>query len=176
MGNSLQEQLLKAGLVNKSKAQQAKKQIRKKKRSKGPAAQRDSVADAVSRAQADKEARDRELNRQKHIKEAAKARKLLLKQYVEKNRLNDPVAEEPYNFVHGGSIKRLRVNAKQRDQLGAGKLAIVQVVERYYLVATDVSKKVLDMAPDTFVFIPEQEKPAEDDPYADYQVPDDLMW
>jgi uncharacterized protein YaiL (DUF2058 family) len=176
MGNSLQEQLLKAGLVNKSKAQQAKKQIRKKKRSQGKVAQRDSVADAVSRAQAEKEARDRELNRQKHIKEAAKARKLLLKQYVEKSRLNDPTAEEPYNFVHDGSIKRLHVNQKQRDLLSAGKLAIVRVAERYYLVTTDVSRKVVDMAPDTFVFIPKQEKPAEDDPYAEYQVPDDLMW
>ena len=175
MVNSLQEQLLKAGLVNKSKVQQAKKQIRKNKR-KGAAARGDSVAEAVARTQAEKQARDRELNRQKQIKEAAKARKLLLRQYVERNRLNDAKAEEPYNFVHDNSIKRLYVNAKQREQLGSGELAIVQVAERYYLVGVEVSKEVRKIAPDTFVFISQAEKPTEDDPYADYQVPDDLMW
>jgi hypothetical protein len=174
MGNSLQEQLLKAGLVNKSKVQQAKKQTRKKKRSQGK--RPDAVAQAVAQAQAEKEARDRELNRQRDIKQAAKARKVLLKQFVEQNMLNDRSAEEPYNFVHGSSVKRLYVNPKQRARLGAGELAIAWVVDRYYLLEVETARKMLDMAPGTFVFIPEEEKPAEDDPYADYQVPDDLMW
>lgn len=176
MGNSLKEQLLKAGLVNKSKVQQAKKQSRKKRRNQGAAAQPDGVAQAVAQAQAEKEARDRELNRQREIKQAAKARKVLLKQFVEQNKLNDRAAEEAYNFVHGGSVKRLYVNAKQRAKLGAGELAIVCVAERYYLMAAETAKKVLGMASDTFVFIPQEEKPVEDDPYADYQIPDDLMW
>ena len=176
MGNSLQEQLLKAGLVNKSKAQQAKKQSRKKKRNKAAGAQPDGVAQAVARAQAEKEARDRELNRQREVNQAAKARKVLLKQYVEQNMLNDRKAEDRYNFVHGGSIKRLYVNPKQREKLGSGQLAIVYVAERYYLMAVENANKVLEMASDTFVFIPKEEKAEEDDPYADYQVPDDLMW
>ena len=176
MGNSLQEQLLKAGLVNKTKAQQAKKHSRKKKRNKGAAARPDGVAQAVAKAQADKEARDRELNRQRDIKKSAQARKVLLKQYVEQNMLNDRKAEDPYNFVHGGSIKRLYVNPKQREKLGAGRLAIVFVADRYYLMEAETANKVLEMAPDTFIFIPQEEKTAEDDPYADYEVPDDLMW
>jgi len=174
MGNSLQEQLLKAGLVNKSKAQQAKKQSRKKKRSQGK--RPDAVAQAVAKVQAEKEARDRELNRQRDIKQAAKARKMLLRQFVEQNMLNDRAAEEPFNFVHGSSVKRLYVNPKQRVKLGAGELSIAYVGERYYLMAAETAKKVQEMAPDTFVYTPEEEKPAEDDPYADYQVPDDLMW
>jgi uncharacterized protein YaiL (DUF2058 family) len=176
MGNSLKDQLLKAGLVNKSKVQQAKKQSRKKRRNQGAGAQPDGVAQAVARAQAEKEARDRELNRRREIKQAAKARKVLLKQFVEQNMLNDRSAEDPYNFVHGGSIRRLYVNPKQRKKLGAGELAIVGMAERYYLMAAETAKKVLEMASDTFVFIPQEEKPAEDDPYAGYQVPDDLMW
>lgn len=176
MGNSLKEQLLKAGLVDKSRVQQAKKQSRKRRRNQGAAARPDGVARAVARAQAEKEARDRELNRQRELKQAAKARKILLKQFVGQNMVNDRTAEEPYHFVHGGSIKRLYVNPKQRVKLGAGELAIVCVAERYYLMAATTAKKVLEMAPDTFVFIPQEEEPVKDDPYADYQVPDDLMW
>lgn len=176
MGNSLREQLLKAGLVDKSKVQQAKKQTRKKKRNKSATGEPDRIEQAVARAQADKAARDRELNRQKEIKQSAKARKGLLREYVEKNKLNDPAAEEPFNFVHGSSVKRLHVNAKQRDRLVAGKLAIVQVGERYYLVETEVAVKMQGMLPGIFVYIAEQDMPAEDDPYAEYQVPDDLMW
>ncbi len=175
MGSSLQEQLLKAGLVNKSKVQQAKKQIRKKKRDTNPA-QRDTVADAVAKAEQDKLARDRELNRQKEIKQAAKARKALLKQFIEQNMLNAPAAEIAYNFVHGSAVKRVYVTAKQRDALGAGKLALVCLADRYYLVAAEVTGKIADMGPDTFIFVQAQESADTDDPYADYQVPDDLMW
>ncbi len=176
MGNSLRDQLLKAGLVDKSKVQQAKKQTRKKKRAKGAAAQRDTVADAVRQAQADKAARDRELDRQKSIKQAAKARKGLLRDYIEKNKLNDPAAQDPFNFVQDNSVKRFYVNGKQRAQLSAGQLAIAQVGERYYLVTPEVSGKLREMEPNIFIHVAEPEKPAEDDPYADYQVPDDLMW
>jgi hypothetical protein len=176
MGNSLRDQLLNAGLVNKSKVQQAKKQSRKKKRAKGAAVQRDTVADAVQKAQNDKAARDRELNRQKAIKQEAKARKGLLRDYVEKNKLNDPAAQDPFNFVQDNNVKRFYVNAKQRVQLSAGKLAIAQVGERYYLVTLEVSGKLRELDSGAFIYVAEQEKPAEDDPYAEYQVPDDLMW
>lgn len=168
---------MKAGLVDKSKVQQAKKQSRKKKRKKAEgSAEPDRIQQAVARAQEEKAARDRELNRQKEIKQAAKARKGLLRDFVEKNKQNDPAAEDPYNFVHGSSVRRLHVNPKQRGLLVEGKLAIVEVAERYFLVEKPVADKMRDMAPGLFVHVAEAEKPAEDDPYADYQVPDDLMW
>ncbi len=176
MGNSLRDQLLKAGLVDKSKVQQAKKQSRKKQRAKGAAAQRDTVADAVKQAQAEKAVKDRELNRQKAIKQEAKARKGLLRDFIEKNKMNDHAAQDPFNFVQDNSVKRFYVNAKQRVQLSDGKLAIVQVGERYYLVTLEVSEKLRELDPGIFIYVPEPEKPAEDDPYADYQIPDDLMW
>ncbi len=176
MGNSLREQLLKAGLVDKSKVQQAKKQTRKKKRNKAVNGDPDRIEQAVARAQADKAARDRELNRQKEIKQAAKARKGLLRDYVEKNKLNDSAAVDPFNFVHGSRVKRLYVNAKQRERLVVGGLAIVQVGERYYLVETDVADKMRGMSPGLFVCVAKPEVPEEDDPYTEYQVPDDLMW
>jgi uncharacterized protein YaiL (DUF2058 family) len=55
-------------------------------------------------------------------------------------------------------------------------MAIVQVEDRFYLVSRETSGKIRDMAPDTFVHVPTPDRPDDDDPYADYQVPDDLMW
>jgi uncharacterized protein YaiL (DUF2058 family) len=175
MGSSLREQLLKAGLADKSRLQRAKKQVRKQNRS-GAAGGADTAAQAVAQAQTEKRARDRELNRQRELKKAAKARKALLKEFVERNKLNDASAQEPYNFVQGARVKRLFVNPRQRAQLGAGALAIAQVGGRYYLVSAEVGRKILEMVPGTFVFLPQQDKPADDDPYAEFQVPDDLMW
>lgn len=174
MINSLQEQLLQLGLVNKSKAQQAKKEKRKKGRQASPP--RDSVAQAVARAEADKAARDRELNRQKELKQAAKARKALLRQFIEQNRLNDPKADQPYNFVHGTSVKRLYVTETQRVQLVAGRLAIAQSADRYFLVELEAAAKIHKLSPETFVFIAQQDEGSSDDLYGAFQVPDDLMW
>ena len=176
MGNSLRDQLLNAGLVDKSKVQQAKKQSRKKKRAKGAAVPRDTVADAVKKAQADKAARDRELSRQMAIKKENKARQGLVRDFVEKNKLNDPNAQDPFNFVQDNAVKRFYVNDKQRAQLSEGKLAITQVGDRYYLVTSEISAKLRDLDAKIFIYQPEPEKPAEDDPYAEYQIPDDLMW
>jgi uncharacterized protein YaiL (DUF2058 family) len=174
MGSSLREQLLKAGLVDKSKVQQAKKQTRKKQgRGRGGP---DRVAQAVQRAEDEKKARDRELNRQKERAQAAKARKALLRQFVAENRLNNPAADEPYNFVQDNAVKRVYVTGSQRRKLGEGKLAIVQVEDRYHLVPVEISERLRAMAPDIFVFVATPEPAAADDPYAEFQVPDDLRW
>jgi len=174
MKNSLQEQLLQLGLVDKSKAQQAKKEQRKQARI--PDAHRDSISQAIAQAEADKAQRDRELNRQKEQKQAVKARKALLKQFIEQHQLNDSKADQPYNFVHDAAIKRIYVTKIQREKLVASLLAIVQHGERYAIVEIDIAKKIQEMSKDTFVFIAQKEQVASDDPYAEFQVPDDMMW
>ena len=66
MGLSLRDQLLKAGLVNEKQAKQAGKQQQKQQRlaKKGQAELDDSTRQAALQAQAEKAARDQELNRQ----------------------------------------------------------------------------------------------------------------
>lgn len=179
MGNSLQEQLMKAGLVTKTQAQQAKKQARnsrQQKRKKQPAGEKNEITQSVARAQAEKAAHDRELNRQAEAKREAKRLKAQLKQLMQENKLNDPSAEMPYNFPRGNQIKRLYVTEEQWRQLGSADLAIVGVGERHYLVPIAVSEKARTLAPNTFIYVAEQENLDEDDPYAEYKVPDDLIW
>lgn len=174
MKNSLQEQLLQLGLVDKSKAQQVKKEQRKQARV--PDAHRDSIAQAIAKAEADKVLRDRELNRQKELKQEAKARKALLKQFIERNQLNDPKAHQAYNFVHGEAIKRIYVTKLQREKLIAGSLAIVQYDERYVIVELEIATKIQGMSKDMFIFIAQRETVVADDPYTEFQIPDDMMW
>lgn len=70
MGLSLRDQLLKAGLVNEKQAKQVGKQQQKQKRlvHKGQAELDDSTRQAALQAQAEKAARDQELNRQQQEK------------------------------------------------------------------------------------------------------------
>lgn len=174
MKNSLQEQLLQLGLVDKTKAQQVKKEQRKQARI--PDANRDAIAQVIAKAEAEKAQRDRELNRQKELKQTIKARKALLKQFIEQNQLNEPRADQPYNFVHGTAIKRIYVTKAQRDKLVTGALAIVEHGERYAIVGMDTAAKIQEMSQEIFVFIAKYENPNSDDPYATFQVPDDMMW
>ena len=61
--------------------------------------------------------------------------------------------------------------------LYAGQLVVVRWGGSFELLPAEAAEKVA--ARDAAIVIrPQQseEKPDEDDPYADYQIPDDLMW
>ena len=83
-----------------------------------------------------------------------------------------------YNFTHGTLVKSLYVDALIREQLIKGILAIAIVGESYVVIPRGVANKIAQR--DESVIIeqkePESDIPAEDDPYADFVVPDDLMW
>lgn len=50
--------------------------------------------------------------------------------------------------------------------------------QKYELVPLKVAEKIreLDASVVIALHVPEKKPVAEDDPYADYQIPDDLMW
>jgi hypothetical protein len=60
--------------------------------------------------------------------------------------------------------------------LVTGQLAIALSANRYSLVELEAAAKIRELSPETFVFVASLEQGAEDDPYAEFQVPDDLMW
>ena len=84
---------------------------------------------------------------------------------------------EPYHFQDDRKLRSLPVTADQRKQLARGKLDIVRDGDRYELVPAAVGDKIRERLPECVVERPKEEnKPDEDDPYAGYEVPDDLMW
>ena len=60
----------------------------------------------------------------------------------------------------------------------SGILAIARFNESYVVIPSVVANKIVQRDEGTIIEnkTPSEELPAEDDPYADYVVPDDLMW
>ena len=62
--------------------------------------------------------------------------------------------------------------------LSSGRLAIAKLDERYELVPMAVAEKIKQRDEQCIILREHNEKQEvdENDPYADYQIPDDLMW
>ncbi|MGA7801015.1 MAG: DUF2058 domain-containing protein [Gammaproteobacteria bacterium] len=179
MANSLQDQLIKAGLADA-------KQARKANAGKGPAKGRkkgrqgpalSESAQAARQAMADKANRDRELNQKRKEAAERKAVTAQIRQLIEQNRLPRDDAEEGYHFADGAKIRKLLVTPAIRDQLSEGRLDIVKLDGRYEVVSPAVAEKIRARDARCVMARPAPEtEPEEQDPYADYRVPDDLMW
>ncbi|AZG87655.1 DUF2058 domain-containing protein [Pseudomonas syringae] len=179
MSLSLRDQLLKAGLVNQKQAKQVGKEKQKEQRlvHKGQAQADDSQKRAAQEAMAEKAKRDQELNRQQQEKVEQKARTAQVKQLIEVSRLPKLITEDYYNFVDDKKVKRISVNAMVRNKLSSGSLAIVHHGGGYEIIPREAALKIQERDPRRIVLLnTPTEAPDADDPYAAYQVPDDLMW
>ncbi len=179
MSLSLRDQLLKAGLVNQKQAKQVGKEKQKEQRlvHKGQAQADDSQKRAAQEAIAEKAKRDQELNRQQQEKVEQKARTAQVKQLIEVSRLPKLITEDYYNFVDDKKVKRIPVNAMVRNKLSSGSLAIVHHGGGYEIIPREAALKIQERDPRRIVLLnTPTEAPDADDPYAAYQVPDDLMW
>ena len=184
MNLSLREQLLKAGLVTEKQAKQAERttgdqrhrQAKGGKRSPPPP----EPTKAAQQAQAAKLLRDQELNRKQQEKAARKARAAELRQLVEQLRLPRPESDDYFNFVDGGKVHRIQVTPELRARLVAGTVAIVRYDGRYDVVPVELLDRIRERHADAIVTDPtavaSAPAPAEDDPYKDFVVPDDLTW
>ena len=179
MSLSLRDQLLKAGLVNEKQAKQATKQQQKQQRleKKGQVEKDNSQREAALKAQAEKQARDQELNRQQQEKAEQKARAAQVKQLIERSRLPKLTTDDYYNFVNDKKVKRISVNNLMRDKLSSGSLAIVRHGGGYEIIPREAALKIQERDPRRVVLLNTRTEEVDaDDPYAAYQVPDDLMW
>jgi len=179
MSNALQEQLLKAGLAtekqinkeNHSKRKKAKQQKKSKTK------EVDESKLLAQKAAEEKRLRDIELNKQKEETAKQKAIVAQIKQLIEMNKISSGEGETAYNFEDNKIIKRLYVTDPQHDQISRGKLAIVNLNESYELVASQVAEKIKDRDASYIIVLNDSVAGDDlDDEYADYKIPDDLMW
>ena len=180
MGNSLFDQLKETGLVDKNTAKQVRKQkhkqTRQQKGKKG--AQPDESKLRAQQLQEEKAARDRELNLQQKMVAEKKAIAAQIKQLVEMNRIEHNDGEIGFNFVDDNNVQQIYVTEKIQDELVRGRLAIIKLSKSYDLVPAGVADKIALRNPSCVILCnePQKELSDDEDPYADYQVPDDLMW
>jgi len=181
VSNALQEQLLKAGLVDKNKTNRAKNAKHKKMKLQRNNNQQviDEARLLAEKAIEEKSVRDRELNRQRDEKAQQKAIIAQIKQLINVNKLSKGNGDDrAYNFEDNKNIKRIYVNQEYHDAIAAGKIAIVKLAGQYEIVPAPVADKI-KMRDDSYIILrndPSQEDEQCDDFYADYEIPDDLMW
>ncbi len=188
MGNSFQDQLLKLGLVDKKKVREVKNEKHKNKKDKGKKGSGQlSLAEEnallVKQAAEKKRAKDLQLNRQRDAKLQKRAEMAQIKQLIEQHKVAKDERGNPYRFNVCGKIHRIFVDSKTADQLGSGVFGIVEMVGaagQFEVVPRDVVEKIRAINGKiftTFVDTSQESSAKEsDDPYADYVVPDDLMW
>jgi len=176
---SLQDQLLQSGLINDKKAKKLKQEKRKqaKQQPKG-SVQVNEAREQAKRQLADKAERARQFNLKAKAVAEEKAIHAQIVQLITVNRIARNSGELPYQFSDGKKIKKIFVTSVLSEQLSKGKIAIAKLGERYELVPVAVADKISQRSENIIVL--RNDTPSaeidEDDPYADYQIPDDLMW
>ena len=176
---SLQDQLLKAGIVDKKKAKQIKQEQRKeaKSRQKGQV-QVDENKETAKRALAEKAQRDRELNKAQQAEVEKKAIQAQIIQLIRMNRIDRQQGDVAYQFTDGTKIKKIYITAPLQNDLVKGRIAIARLDDSYELLPAAAAEKIMQRDAGVIVLLNSNDKAEvdQDDPYADYQIPDDLMW
>lgn len=178
---SLQEQLLKAGLTTKDKA--IKNKSAKQKQAKINRKHKIEVIDenklSAQKALAEKAERARLLNLEKNAIAEEKAVIAQIRQLIEVNKQPRGKPVVTFNFSDDGAIKKMEVSNEIHKHLSIGLLAIAKYDKEYSLVPKTIAEKIIQRS-DKFILIlndkVKTDEIDEDDPYADYQIPDDLMW
>ncbi|MEN0616101.1 DUF2058 domain-containing protein [Klebsiella indica] len=175
---TLQEQMLKAGLVTSKKM--AKVQ-RTAKKSRVQAREAREAVEENKRAQLE---RDKQLSEQQKQAALAKEYQAQIKQLIEMNKIDIAKGDIDFNFTDNNFIKKMTVDKLTQAQLISGRLAIVRLAvdhngeNKYAIIPGSVADKIAQRDASCIVLnsaLSEQTQD-EDDPYADFKVPDDLMW
>lgn len=180
--NALQEQLLKAGLAKKSKVAEVAREQVKARHGRAPAAPSEAQVEA-GRARAEKAERDRALEAERKAQARVAELRAQARQIIQDRRLPRG-GEVEYRFTADGSIRTLLVDDDQRRKLAAGALVIVRLDDRYELLPRVAADKVRERDAGLIVLDHGQAADgevaaatSEDDAYyAQFKVPDDLVW
>lgn len=202
--SSLQDALLKSGLVDADKLKQTRKKktapgsrsgagrgkpqaagnsndrgrpARKKKQARKKNAHGDSSLANAYAARRKAEQAEKERAKQARVadQEARRKRNLELDNIAEGKALNADEADQPRYFEHIGRIRRVLCTPEQRDRINSGELGIVSLRGRYLIVDPETLEKYRAVAPD---LVPDLSgKEPEHMEEGDYPpVPDDITW
>ncbi|WP_273779263.1 DUF2058 domain-containing protein [Acinetobacter sp. GSS19] len=175
--NALQAQLLKAGLVDNKKAKKLSKQAQHEQRT-GQSNEAELKAE-LEKAQQEKLAKDQALNQEKQRQLEEKALKASIVQMINQHKIRDTDGEISYQFIDEDKIKKVYINQQIYNALVAGSLVIAKDQDRYACLPKALAERINEKM-QGFIIVDNSEKNEqttdEEDPYAAYVIPDDLMW
>lgn len=175
---TLQEQMLKAGLVTSKKMEKVQRTAKKSR------VQAREARQAVEENKKVQLERDKQLSEQQKQAALSKEYKAQVRQLIDMNRITLAKGDIGFNFTDGNLIKKIYVDKTTQTQLINGRLAIARLAvddageSTYAIIPAVVADKIAQRDASSIVLNSalSQEEQDEDDPYADFKVPDDLMW
>ena len=175
--NALQAQLLKAGLVDNKKAKKLSKQAVHEKRT-GDSSDAEIKA-KIEQAKQEKLAKDQAIEREKKAALQEKELKAAIMQMINQHKIRDTDGEIAYQFIDNSKIKKVYINQQIYNALVAGSLVIARENESYAFLPKALADRI-NAKMQGFIIVNNSEKNEEttdeEDSYADYVIPDDLMW
>ncbi len=180
MGSSFQEQLVKLGLADKKQLAKAKKtryQEKKKRPEKKTALQEENER-LANEALRKKRERAHQLNQEREARRREREKAAKIRQIIETGRLEKDDKGVAYRFVDQKKIYRVFVSRDLVSQLEKGQAGVVRLGEGYEVCPAAVIAKIKELDASLVVSFHEtsQKVSDEDDPYAGYEIPDDLDW
>lgn len=176
--NALQAQLLKAGLVDNKKAKKLTKQAQHEQRT----GQNDDaeLKAEIDRAKQEKLAKDQALNLEKQKILEEKTLKASIIQMIKQHKVENTEGDIAYQFIDENKIKKVYINQQIYNALVSGSLVVAKDQEQYAYLPKALAEKI-DQKMQGFILVNNKDEKNdqttdEEDPYAAYVIPDDLMW
>ncbi|MGE8539855.1 MAG: DUF2058 domain-containing protein [Acinetobacter sp.] len=175
--NALQAQLLKAGLVDNKKAKKLSKQAVHEQRT----GQSDEAAvkAKIAQDQQQKQARDQAIEQEKKAILQEKELKASIVQMISQHKIRETNGDSSFQFIDNAKIKKVYINQQIYNALVAGSLVIAKEGDSYAFLPKALADRI-NAKMEGFIIVNNSEQNLqttdEDDPYAAYVIPDDLMW
>ena len=175
--NALQAQLLKAGLVDAKQTKKAAKQVQHAKKTGQD--QQQQLKDDIEKAKQEKQEKDHALNQVKQQQLEEKTLRGNIIQMIKQYRIEHTDGDIGYQFIDENKIKKLYVNQQIYNAIVAGSLVIAKQESEYALIPQRLAEKIEQKMSGYIIGMQTQQDDQttdEEDPYAAYVIPDDLMW
>ena len=175
--NALQAQLLKAGLVDNKKAKKLSKQAVHEQRT-GQSEEAELKA-KIAQDKQEKLAKDQALDLEKKRLLQGKELKAAIIQMIHQHKIMQTDGDVSYQFIDESKIKKMYLNQQIYNALVSGSLVIAKDGESYAILPKALAERINDKMTG-FIIVNNSEKNEqitdEEEPYAAYVIPDDLMW
>lgn len=167
----LRSQLLKAGVATQKQARRAQHQKRQEQ------GQQQSAAKLAQQRRAEQAERSRQLNEQRQAALREREQQAEIQQLIDTHAVSRAGGEHSYQFVMHQRVNKILVPAPLIEALAKGRMGIVHWQDAFHVLPAEALERIAQRDNSVIVVWHQHTaQPEEEDPYAAYPIPDDLMW
>ena len=151
----------------------------KKSKERGATSNPSDLQKHIQQTNLEQQQKAEELNQARQGSLKQREQSARVKQILEHHNQEAIRGEHTFNFTYENKVKSIEVNERTQKALSDDHLAICVLEGRFLVLEDEPARKVAEVDEHYIVFHVEPEKQRikdEDDPYADFEIPDDLTW